>query len=154
MTFFVTFVHVLVCILLIIVVLLQRGKGAEIGAVFGGGAGSTLFGSRGAGTFLSKLTSVGAGVFMLTSFYLAYIAVSTDTRNVLDQEESAAPVTTPAEGAPAAATPAGGDFVEVPAEPKAETPAPSGEDPAPAVSPDAPAAESSGDAKNPGSPTQ
>ena len=47
--------HVLVCIFLIAVVLLQRGKGAEIGAVFGSGASSTVFGSRGAGNFLTKL---------------------------------------------------------------------------------------------------
>ena len=91
---------------------------------------------------------------MLTSFYLAYVDVSSETRNVLDQEESAAPVTPAADGAPAAAAPAGADFVEVPAEPKAETAAPSREAPAPALSPDAPAAESSGGAKNPDEPTQ
>jgi preprotein translocase subunit SecG len=131
MTFFVTFVHVLVCLLLIVVVLLQRGKGAEIGAVFGGGAGSTLFGSRGAGTFLSKLTSAGAAVFMLTSFYLAYVAVSNESRSILDQEESSAPIT-----APSAATPAGSDFVEVPS----AAPSPAAEPVAPSAAPDAPAA--------------
>ncbi len=65
--------HVSVCIILIAVVLLQRGKGAEMGAVFGGGASSTVFGSRGAGTFLSKLTTGCAVVFMLTSLSLSYI---------------------------------------------------------------------------------
>ena len=68
-----TVLHVFVCIFLIAVVLLQRGKGAEMGAVFGGGASSTVFGSRGAGTFLSKLTTICAALFMVTSFWLSYL---------------------------------------------------------------------------------
>ncbi len=66
-----TTLHVIVCIFLVAVVLLQRGKGAEIGAVFGGGASSTVFGSRGAGNFLTKLTTAAAVIFMLTSFTLS-----------------------------------------------------------------------------------
>jgi preprotein translocase subunit SecG len=65
--------HVIVCIFLIAVVLLQRGKGAEMGAVFGGGASSTVFGSRGAGNFLTLLTKICATVFMLTSLSLSYL---------------------------------------------------------------------------------
>ena len=65
--------HVLVCVFLVAVVLLQRGKGAEIGAVFGAGASSTVFGSRGAGNFLTKLTTGAAIVFMITSLSLAYV---------------------------------------------------------------------------------
>ncbi len=65
--------HVIVCIFLIAVVLLQRGKGAEMGAVFGGGASSTVFGSRGAGNFLTLLTKICAAVFMLTSGTLSYL---------------------------------------------------------------------------------
>jgi len=68
-----TVLHVLVCIFLIAVVLLQRGKGAEMGAVFGGGASSTVFGSRGAGNFLTLLTKICAAVFMLTSLTLSYL---------------------------------------------------------------------------------
>jgi preprotein translocase subunit SecG len=64
--------HVLVCIFLVAVVLLQRGKGAEIGAVFGGGASGTVFGSRGAGNFLTRLTTVSATIFMITSLTLSY----------------------------------------------------------------------------------
>ncbi len=64
--------HVVVCFFLIAVVLLQRGRGAEIGAVFGGGASSTVFGGRGAGNFLTKLTTASAVIFMLTSFTLSY----------------------------------------------------------------------------------
>jgi len=68
-----TVLHILACFVLIVVVLLQRGKGAEMGAVFGGGASSTVFGSRGAGNFLTKLTTGCAVVFMLTSLSLSYI---------------------------------------------------------------------------------
>ncbi len=64
-------VHIFVCLVLVMVVLLQTGKGAELGASFGGGGSNTLFGSRGAGTFLSKLTAASAVVFMLTSLFLA-----------------------------------------------------------------------------------
>ena len=72
MTLFLTVLHVLVCFVLIVVVLLQRGKGAEAGAMFGGGGAGTMFGSRGAGNFLTRLTSGAAVVFMLTSLTLAY----------------------------------------------------------------------------------
>ncbi len=73
MTVVLTTLHVIVCIFLVAVVLLQRGKGAEIGAVFGAGASSTVFGSRGAGNFLTKLTTGSAIVFMLTSLTLSYL---------------------------------------------------------------------------------
>ena len=72
----VTVLHVIACIFLIAVVLLQRGKGAQVGAVFGGGAGATLFGSRGAGNFLTKLTAGAAAVFMLTSLSLSYFGIT------------------------------------------------------------------------------
>jgi preprotein translocase subunit SecG len=64
-------VHVLVSLLLIFIVLIQGGKGAEMGAAFGGGSSQTLFGGRGAATFLGKMTTVVAVVFMLTSLFLA-----------------------------------------------------------------------------------
>src|SRR5213596_1987248 len=59
-------IHVFACFFLIVVVLLQTGKGADMGAVFGGGS-QTLFGSSGAGNFLTKLTTATAITFMLTS---------------------------------------------------------------------------------------
>ncbi|MDA8090776.1 MAG: preprotein translocase subunit SecG [Nitrospiraceae bacterium] len=69
MTILVSIVHVLMCLLLIFIVLIQGGKGAEVGAAFGGSS-QTLFGSRGATTFLGKLTTVFAALFMLTSLVL------------------------------------------------------------------------------------
>jgi len=56
------------------IVLLQTGKGADMGAAFGGGSSQTLFGSTGASTFLSKATTGAAIVFMLTSLVLAYMS--------------------------------------------------------------------------------
>jgi len=65
-----TIVHLLVCVFLIFVVLVQSSKGAELGAAFGG-SNQTLFGSRGAATLLNKLTTIAAIAFMLTSLALA-----------------------------------------------------------------------------------
>lgn len=73
MTVFLTVIHIIVCLFLIAIVLLQRGKGAEMGAAFGGSS-QTLFGSRGAASFLSKMTTVAAIVFMLTSLTLAILS--------------------------------------------------------------------------------
>ena len=67
-------VHVIVCIALIMIVLLQTGKGADMGAAFGGGSSQTLFGSTGASTFLGKATTVVAVMFMVTSLVLAYLS--------------------------------------------------------------------------------
>ncbi|MGH0032127.1 MAG: preprotein translocase subunit SecG [Myxococcota bacterium] len=72
----ITTLHIVVCIFLVAVVLLQRGKGAQVGAVFGGGAGATMFGSRGAGNFLTKLTTGAAIVYMITSLSLSYLGIT------------------------------------------------------------------------------
>jgi len=69
----ITAVHVAVCIILILVVLLQAGKGASMGAAFGGSS-QTIFGSTGPGTFLGKMTAGVAIIFMLTSLMLSYTA--------------------------------------------------------------------------------
>jgi preprotein translocase subunit SecG len=74
MPFAVTIIHVLVCFLLILIVLLQTSKGADIGAAFGGGASQTLFGSAGPGGFLTKITTGVAIIFMITSIGLAYMS--------------------------------------------------------------------------------
>ncbi len=67
-------IHILVAISLIGVVLIQRGQGADMGASFGGGGAQTLFGSRGSGSFLGKLTGGLAAVFMVTSLTLAFFS--------------------------------------------------------------------------------
>ena len=70
----VAIMHLIVCFFLIFIILIQSSKGAEMGAAFGGSA-QTLFGSRGAATFLNKLTTVAAIVFMLTSLSLAVLSI-------------------------------------------------------------------------------
>ena len=72
MTTFIVALHVTMCILLILIVLLQSGKGAEMGVSLGGGAGQTLFGAGGPATILTKITTAVAIIFMLTSLTLAY----------------------------------------------------------------------------------
>jgi preprotein translocase subunit SecG len=94
-------IHILVCIALIMIVLLQTGKGADMGAAFGGGSSQTLFGSTGASTFLSKATTAAAIIFMLTSLTLAYFSSHRFTdQSVVSEtpasvETQAAPDTTP-----------------------------------------------------------
>ncbi|MBF0224855.1 MAG: preprotein translocase subunit SecG [Desulfobacterales bacterium] len=73
MTGLIIALHVIGCLFLIIVVLLQSGKGSDMGAAFGGGSNQTLFGSSGGGTFLGKLTTIVAALFMLTSIGLTYL---------------------------------------------------------------------------------
>ena len=73
MTILLTIIHLFVCFFLILVVLLQTGKGADIAAAFGG-TSQTAFGARGAATLLSKLTTGSAIIFMITSFTLAMMA--------------------------------------------------------------------------------
>jgi preprotein translocase subunit SecG len=83
---FLMVLHVMVCVLLILVVLLQRGKGSDIGAALGGGGSNTVFGSRGAGNFLTKLTTGAAITFMLTSLSLSYLTNQESDLLVFDEE--------------------------------------------------------------------
>jgi len=80
---FITIVHIIVCILMVLVVLLQKGKGASMGAAFGGSS-QTIFGSSGPGTFLGKITTAVAVVFMLTSLYLAYFSVHKERSSLME----------------------------------------------------------------------
>ena len=108
MSILVIVLHVIVCIALIMIVLLQTGKGADMGAAFGGGGSQTLFGSTGASTFLSKATTGAAIIFMITSLGLAYMSGHRTDTSVVSGSPAAtqtqpAPqgVTIPAEPAPA-----------------------------------------------------
>ncbi|HEV3110531.1 MAG TPA: preprotein translocase subunit SecG [Candidatus Binataceae bacterium] len=86
-------IHVIICAVLCLVVLLQQGKGADIGAVFGGSS-QTVFGSGGAGNFLTKLTGGLAAAFFVTSLYLAYNSTRRLTSSVFTGAPP--PVTAPA----------------------------------------------------------
>ena len=80
--------HVIVCITLILIVLLQTGKGADMGAAFGGGSSQTLFGSTGSSTFLGKMTTVAAIVFMITSLGLAYLSGRTMKTSIMTDQKA------------------------------------------------------------------
>jgi preprotein translocase subunit SecG len=67
-------IHILVCIAMLPIILLQAGKGGGVAAAFGGGGSGTVFGSRGASTFLTKMTSGAAIIFMITSMALSWYA--------------------------------------------------------------------------------
>jgi preprotein translocase subunit SecG len=82
MVTFLTGLHVVVCVFLIIVVLLQAGKGGGMGIAFGGGGSQTVFGSSGAGNFLTKLTSATAFLFLVTSLGLAHYSSQQDSKRL------------------------------------------------------------------------
>ena len=98
MTTVILSIHVIASLLLVLIVLLQTGKGADMGASFGGGSGQTLFGSSGPATILGKITTAVAVIFMLTSLTLAYNAGhradNTIMSNVSAPAQTEAPVQT------------------------------------------------------------
>ena len=89
-------VHVIVSITMVLVILLQTGKGSDIGAVFGAGSSQTLFGSTGPTNFLSKLTAGAAILFMVTSLFLAYFAGSGASKSIMTDAPSATTTSAPA----------------------------------------------------------
>ena len=96
--------HVFACIFLITVVLLQTGKGADMGAVFGGGSSETVFGSSGAGNFLTKLTTGIAILFMLTSLVMTYGLARQTSQSLFDDVPAPAVPQEATDGLPPADT--------------------------------------------------
>ena len=115
-------IHVAACLFLIVVVLLQTGKGADMGAVFGGGS-QTLFGASGAGNFLTKLTTATFITFLATSLILTWGQTRSSTSRLLEQ--------LPPPVATAPATPQGGAEPAPPAAPQSDTAPPGEPQPAP-----------------------
>jgi preprotein translocase subunit SecG len=103
-------VHVIVAITLILIVLLQAGKGAGIGAAFGG-ASQTVFGPRGPGSFLGKLTTAAAGLFMVTSLVLAIFS-SQHSGSVVLTAPTSRPTASPTGILPEQAAPSAPDAPE------------------------------------------
>lgn len=116
-----TVLHVLVCLFLIVVVLLQSGKAADLAGAFGGMGSQTAFGPRGSATILSKATTISAALFMITSLSLAILHTreGRTSGSVLDK----APVSQPAPAKPVTATPAIPGQAPAPAPEKAPAPA-------------------------------
>ena len=126
-----TSVQVFTSFVIVGLVLLQRGKGAEAGAGFGAGASGTVFGARGATTALSRATAVFAAIFMINSLALAYLGTSSSRqqevqKTILDEAATPPPKPVPATGSSAPAS--------VPATPPPAAPAPT-PTPAPAPAP-------------------
>jgi len=98
MVILLTILHVIVAVFLILVVLLQTGKRADLAGAFGGGGSQTAFGARGAATLLSRLTAWSAGIFMATSLVLSLLASSGSggRGSVLDAIPAPAPAQAPA----------------------------------------------------------
>jgi preprotein translocase subunit SecG len=104
-----TLLHVIVSVLLILVVLLQTGKRADLAGAFGGGGSQTAFGARGAATVLSKATTVAAVIFMLTSLGLALLSSSRETPSGSVLDQLPAGPAAPAPGQPPAPVPPPGE---------------------------------------------
>ena len=109
--------HVVVGLGIIGLVLMQHGKGADMGAAFGSGASGSLFGATGSANFLSRATGILAAVFFMTSLALSYIATSAPTQSgsVMDNVkiETPAPASAPT-SAPAGEVPAGSRAKDIP----------------------------------------
>jgi preprotein translocase subunit SecG len=104
MTILITLIHIIVCFFLIVVVLLQSGKAADLAGAFGGMGSQTAFGPRGSATLLSKATTLAAAIFMVTSLTLAILATrgAASSGSVLEHVKAPVKSTKPAAPAPAA----------------------------------------------------
>lgn len=146
MVILLTIVHVIVCLFLILVVLLQSGKAADLAGAFGGMGSQTTFGPRGAATALSKATTIAAVLFMVTSLSLAVMQTRDAARNggvgggsVLERTQpkstgGSAPAVPPA-AAPKPAQSAPGGAIPLPIDMKNVPVAPAPGAPAPAAAP-------------------
>jgi len=135
MTILLTIIHVLVCFFLVVVVLLQSGKAADLAGAFGGMGSQTAFGPRGSATVLSKATTVAAAVFMLTSLTLAILATrgATSSGSVLEKQPAKSAPAQPASKSPGSisVTPPGGQPIPVPLPAPNNAPTPAQQQPAP-----------------------
>jgi preprotein translocase subunit SecG len=102
MFYFFTAIHVLLCILMIFVILLQPGKDAGMGAALGGGAATSAFGGRGAATFLTKLTAFFAAAYFSTSLGLSFVGLRTSVADSIAEQAASAPATPVAPESPSA----------------------------------------------------
>ncbi|ACM21243.1 preprotein translocase, SecG subunit [Geotalea daltonii FRC-32] len=107
MTTLLVILHIIVSLALIVIVLLQSGKGAEMGASFGAGGSQSVFGAGGGTTFLSKLTTSAAIIFMLTSLTLAFLSGKGGSSSIMSSKQKAKPAQQVPAQAPAQKQPSG-----------------------------------------------
>lgn len=118
MTILLTILHVVVSLFMVAVVLLQSGKGAEMGASFGSSGSQSVFGAGGGTSFLSKMTTGAAVIFMLTSLTLAYISGQPSSSSIMSGKgKPAAAGKAPAQMPPAGQAPVQGRSLPAPATP-------------------------------------
>jgi preprotein translocase subunit SecG len=129
MVVFLVIVHIIVSIALIAIVLLQSGKGAEMGASFGASGSQSVFGAGGSNTFMSKMTTGAAIIFMLTSLTLAFLSGHSGSSSIM-RSTKVAPKALPLNQATPAQPPIQGQPAGVP---KSSQPAKQNPAPAPAV---------------------
>ena len=110
-------VHFVVCAGLVVIVLLQADKGEGLAGAFGGGASSTVFGERGPGTIISKLTTVMAVVFMITSLLLSVYVPRWDKANPASELSTSAPLSVPPSQLPSTTSTAPAEAPVAPATP-------------------------------------
>lgn len=132
MIYFLTTAHVIICLFLIVVVLLQSGKAADLAGAFGGMGSQTAFGPRGAATMLSKATAIAAVLFMIVSIWLGieqgYVRGAAGSGSVIESSgvagegTPAPPAATPTPGANTQPLPGGGSVEVTPSEAPAEAP--------------------------------
>jgi preprotein translocase subunit SecG len=109
-----TILHVIVCLFLILVVLLQQGKSADWSGTFGGGSSQAAFGQRGTATVLTKATTAAAILFMVTSLALTILAGRPGSRSVVPTDAPAAAPATPVTPAPGTPVPANPEVTPAP----------------------------------------
>ncbi len=126
MTILITLIHILVCFFLIVVVLLQSGKAADLAGAFGGMGSQTAFGPRGSATLLSKATTLAAAVFMVTSLTLSSLATrgAASSGSVLERQRAPAKSAPAKPGTPAAPQNKAPLSVSPPVQLPAQAPAP------------------------------
>jgi len=120
MTIVFTLIHIIVCLFLIVVVLLQSGQAADLAGAFGGMGSQTAFGPRGSGTLLSRATTLAAATFMITSLTLAILATrgAASSGSVLERQKAPAKSAPAKSGVPApSAAPLSSTPVTIPAVP-------------------------------------
>ena len=130
MTIVLTIIHIVVCFFLVVVVLLQSGKAADLAGAFGGMGSQTAFGPRGSATVLSKATTIAAALFMMTSLSLAILATrhAGSSQSVLERQKKPPVKTAPAQ-------PVKPPMPNISVGPDSGTPAPVPVTPAPGKSP-------------------
>ena len=101
----ITVAHIIICLSLIFVVLIQEGSGADMGSAFGGGGSESVFGARGSGSFLGKLTAGIATIFMLTSLTLAFFTTNKGGSTSIMEKAPIEQKVIPAETAPSTPMP-------------------------------------------------